>query len=147
MRARLTHRCLPRWPPSAGPTWPHPTISGCNFATRVCVQRLTPHPQDGCSDDPGSAEGVRELVIPSGQRTELLAASDQVLHQVTASVQLAIKRAAPTLVLLVGKGVENASAAAVGAGPTTGVGLVAHDPRRVDAWQIGTRAARPAMHE
>src|SRR5918911_3480573 len=95
-------------------------------STRACVQSLAPDPEDDRSDHPESAVGRSELVVASSDGAELFAASDEVLDQVTAAVDLAIEWSTAGLTPLVGDGVANAPATAVGTVASAGVGLFTH---------------------
>src|SRR2546423_2420622 len=95
-------------------------------------------PEDSHDNHPGGVEGVGALVVAGGEGAVLLAASDQVLDEVSGVVGGPIEGAGPALRAELGDGEADAASSQVGAVLAAGVALIGHGASGPEA-----RAAPP----
>ena len=120
---------------------------GASRWARVCLQSLTRQPEDSHDNHPGDSEGIATLVVASGERAVLLAASEEVLDQVSGVIGIAIEGAGAVFGAELGDGEPDTALPHVCPVLTPRVALVAHEAARSEPWAAGPRTADGAEVE
>ncbi len=109
------------------------------------MQRLPWQPKNSHDNHPSDSEGLGTLVVAGGQGPVLLAASEQVLDQMTTAVGGTIEGAGAVFRAELRDGVADATSTQAGAGAAARVPFVARDAARPDPWSATPASADGAL--